>query len=742
MRLLFSLSILSILIFSLSCSTAIQDPSSLSSPEIQQEELQEKPESIVIPVSSLGDVSETRKQILQNSLEDELKEHFTLISEDRFEKAREKAFEQLEYEECTEDQCIMLIQEMLQVENVFHLQVIAEEPNTQLSLNWMTLNENKKETDLCVDCGTVQLNNKVKILINKLLNLNNTKLNSNKNILLKNSEISNAQKSKLVPSPDDWIEPITGMHFVRIPGKKYRKGKYEVTQGEWEKIIGSNPSTHKISVRHPVDSVSWNMANEFSKRLAKANSENIFRLPTWDEWLNACNSGDFMNAYGTQDGSLNRKLANYGKEKCCEPDDSDGYNFTAPVGSYPPNKLGIHDMSGNLRELTIAPEGKKLYQGGGWSTDPLHQRCRIQQTNPDWPDEHDPNTIKDFVGFRLIREENKQTEEEWIEPLTGMQFVRIPGKTYWMGKYEVTQGEWEKIMGYNQSSFKSSNFTTSKKHPIDSVSWVDAQRFVVRLNKISEKIFRLPSINEWEYVCQGGNFNSYGTNDGGLNRQKANWGNDICCGENAEDGFMKTSPVGSFPPNQFGIYDMSGNVREWIENEDTLKMSVEEKAALRGQMPSGELCLYRGGSFTNTPQAISCNDVDKRKICNKSGFKAQQTGFRLLFISNTVIDTTTGLMWQKKVDGVKRTNYESSWYCENLKLGGYSNWKLPESDQLKWVSKNKSIFDDFKINEQYWSSTEVVEGGSYAWKVFLEDGSMSWTEKNDMLNVRCLRESN
>ena len=68
-------------------------------------------------------------------------------------------------------------------------------------------------------------------------------------------------------------------------------------------------------------------------------------------------------------------------------------------------------------------------------------------------------------------------------------------------------------------------------------------------------------------------------------------------------------------------------------------------------------------------------------------------------------------MWQK-VDGVKRTNYESSWYCENLKLGGYSNWKLPESDQLKWVSKNKGIFDNFKINEQYWSSTEVVEGGS------------------------------
>ena len=106
MKLLFSLSILSIFIFSLSCKTTTLDQSSRSSSEIQLEEPQEKPQGIVIPVSSLGDVSETRQQILQNSLEDELKEHFTLISHERFEEAQEKAFEQLEYEECTEDQCI------------------------------------------------------------------------------------------------------------------------------------------------------------------------------------------------------------------------------------------------------------------------------------------------------------------------------------------------------------------------------------------------------------------------------------------------------------------------------------------------------------------------------------------------------------------------------------------------------------------------------------------------------------
>jgi hypothetical protein len=129
----------------------------------------ERPESIVVPVSSLGDVSEVRKQILQNTLEEQLKDHFMLVPQDRFEEVQEKVFEELEYEECTEDQCIMMIQEMLQVENVFHLQVIGEDKDTQLSLSWRTLDEKKKVTDVCMGCGTFQLNNKVKGLVEKLV---------------------------------------------------------------------------------------------------------------------------------------------------------------------------------------------------------------------------------------------------------------------------------------------------------------------------------------------------------------------------------------------------------------------------------------------------------------------------------------------------------------------------------------------------------------------------------------------
>ena len=88
----------------------------LSSPLFGQSE---RPETIIIPVSSLGNVSEVRKQILQNTLTDELKKHFRIVPQEKYEQVLEQVFEELEYEECSEDTCIMRVQEMLQVENVF-----------------------------------------------------------------------------------------------------------------------------------------------------------------------------------------------------------------------------------------------------------------------------------------------------------------------------------------------------------------------------------------------------------------------------------------------------------------------------------------------------------------------------------------------------------------------------------------------------------------------------------------------
>ena len=99
----------------------------------------ERPETIVFPVGTLGDISDSRKQIIQNTLSQESTKYFRLVPQDKFEEAQEKAFEEHEYEECTEDQFIMMIQEFLQVENVFSLQLVEEVGDTQLSLTWVGL---------------------------------------------------------------------------------------------------------------------------------------------------------------------------------------------------------------------------------------------------------------------------------------------------------------------------------------------------------------------------------------------------------------------------------------------------------------------------------------------------------------------------------------------------------------------------------------------------------------------------
>jgi hypothetical protein len=131
----------------------------------------ERPETIIVPVSSMGDVSDTRKQILENTLTDELKKHFRIVPQEKYEQVLEQVFQELEYEECSEDTCIMRIQEILQVENVFNLQIIGEGKDSQLNLKWITLDEKKNETDVCLGCGTFQLNDKVRGLVEKLVGL-------------------------------------------------------------------------------------------------------------------------------------------------------------------------------------------------------------------------------------------------------------------------------------------------------------------------------------------------------------------------------------------------------------------------------------------------------------------------------------------------------------------------------------------------------------------------------------------
>jgi formylglycine-generating enzyme required for sulfatase activity len=121
-----------------------------------------------------------------------------------------------------------------------------------------------------------------------------------------------------------------------------------------------------------------------------------------------------------------------------------------------------------------------------------------------------------------------------------------------INKYEVTQEEWQVVMGNNPSWFKGA------KRPVEKVSWEECQEFILKLNAMTGRHFRLPTEAEWEYAARGGN-KSHGYKYAGSNDLKSVGWYDFNCRN-------ETHNVGSRQPNELGLYDMSGNVWEWCQD--------------------------------------------------------------------------------------------------------------------------------------------------------------------------------
>ena len=143
-----------------------------------------------------------------------------------------------------------------------------------------------------------------------------------------------------------------------------------------------------------------------------------------------------------------------------------------------------------------------------------------------------------------------------------LEMVQILAKNYWMGKYEVTQAQWEAVMGENPSRFQGAN------NPVDSVSWEDCQAFLKKLNSLpavrkSGLTFRLPTEEEWEYACRAGATGNYCKLADGTEIKVDTLVEVAWFDENSRCG--ETHPVGEKRPNAFGLYDMHGNLWEWTQ---------------------------------------------------------------------------------------------------------------------------------------------------------------------------------
>ncbi|MBM3859468.1 MAG: formylglycine-generating enzyme family protein [Verrucomicrobia bacterium] len=201
------------------------------------------------------------------------------------------------------------------------------------------------------------------------------------------------------------------------------------------------------------------------------------------------------------------------------------------------------------------------------------------------------------AGSFMMGSENGREDEKPVHKVTIT-------KSFYMGKYEVTQEQWEAVMGNNPSSYKGG------KHPVGNVSWNDCEAFLAKLNeKLDAWKASLPTEAQWEYACRAGTTTKYfwGDDDGRL-------------GEYAwfkSDAGGTTHPIGLKKPNAWGLYDMIGNVWEWCSDwygNYTAEPQQDPKGSKPGkryvlrpesieresfQVPFHAIfgCVLRGGSF-------------------------------------------------------------------------------------------------------------------------------------------------
>jgi len=414
-------------------------------------------------------------------------------------------------------------------------------------------------------------------------------------------------------SEKDYRKNEGPQHKVTISMPFYM-GVTEVTQEQYEAVMGTNPSTFK-GPKNPVESMAWGRAAEFCNKLS-AKTGHIVRLPTEAEWEYACRAGTKTRFHF---GDSEKRLGDYAWYK------SNSGAKTHPVARKKPNPRGLYDMHGNVWEVcrgklgysyanakTTDPQGHgsgkyRVMRGGTWKGDVGHCRSAHRgQCSPESPG--------NSVGFRVVVAPPAPGEQIDLPKGVTMTLVRIPAGSFLMGSpatekdhqenegpqhkvtiskpfhigmTEVTQEQYQAVMGVNPSRFK------DPKNPVECVSWNDAVAFCKKLSAKTRRSVRLPTEAQWEYACRAGTKTRsyFGDDDKPLSIyswHKYNSGG-------------KTHPVGRRTPNAWGLYDMHGNVNEWCLDWYNKGYYAEAKERDPQGPASGKYRILRSAAWDGSP---------------------------------------------------------------------------------------------------------------------------------------------
>ena len=195
--------------------------------------------------------------------------------------------------------------------------------------------------------------------------------------------------------------------------------------------------------------------------------------------------------------------------------------------------------------MSLLNEAEKLYEQKNWEG----ARVYYQQVADATPELNYPK--------ERLQKVQKYLEKKMIRNVGELELVYVEGangiKSFYMGKMEITQSQWRRVMRNNPSKFKGRGL------PVENVSWEDAQAFITELNKQTGMKYRLPRAEEWEFAAKGGSKSRNTQYSGSNNLDEVAW----CAYNSSESSHV----VGEKSPNELGLYDMTGNLSEWVVDQ-------------------------------------------------------------------------------------------------------------------------------------------------------------------------------